>query len=179
MKFENGNHEINLMPNGTRWVDINEIKHVMTPKHYDNQQQYDVIDIIKDYDLNFNEGNAVKYIVRASRKGAHLEDHEKRCTTLIEKLYTTRLNLNLKINKMKQETLEEAAEKYNSQFVSQNEFAIEDFINGAKWQADRMYSEEEVKDMLFEALNKKQEQCCITITKDSIVREVLKQFKNK
>ena len=41
------------------------------------------------------------------------------------------------------------------------------------------YSEEEVKDMLFEALNKKQEQCCITNTKDSIVREVLKQFKNK
>jgi hypothetical protein len=38
---------------------------------------------------------------------------------------------------MKQETLEEAAEKYNSQFVSQNEFAIEDFINGAKWQAEQ------------------------------------------
>ena len=49
----------------------------MTPKHYDNQQQYDVIDIIKDYDLNFNEGNAVKYIVRARRKGAHLEDLRK------------------------------------------------------------------------------------------------------
>jgi hypothetical protein len=49
----------------------------MTPKHYDNQQQYDVIDIIKDYDLNFNEGNAIKYIVRARRKGAHLEDLRK------------------------------------------------------------------------------------------------------
>jgi len=49
----------------------------MTPKHYDNQQQYDVIDIIKDYDLNFNEGNAVKYIVRARRKGAHLDDLRK------------------------------------------------------------------------------------------------------
>jgi hypothetical protein len=46
----------------------------MTPKHYDNQQQYDVIDIIKDYDLNFNEGNAVKYIVRARRKGQQIDD---------------------------------------------------------------------------------------------------------
>ena len=46
---------------------------------------------------------------------------------------------------MKQETLEEAAEKYNSQFVSQNEFAIEDFINGAKWQAENMFSEQETK----------------------------------
>lgn len=46
---------------------------------------------------------------------------------------------------MIQETLEEAAEKYNSQFVSQNEFAIEDFINGAKWQAENMFSEEETK----------------------------------
>ena len=32
MKFENGNNEINLMPNGTRWVDMSEIKHVMTSK---------------------------------------------------------------------------------------------------------------------------------------------------
>ena len=42
---------------------------------------------------------------------------------------------------MKQETLEEAAEKYNSQFVSQNEFAIEDFINGAKWQQEQIYNQ--------------------------------------
>ena len=42
------------------------------------------------------------------------------------------------------ETLEEAANRYNSQFIQQNEFAIEDFINGAKWQAERMYSEEDM-----------------------------------
>ena len=77
MKFENGNNEINLMPNGTRWVDMNEIKHVMTPQHYNNRQAYDVIDIVKDYDLNFNEGNALKYIVRARHKGQHLDDLRK------------------------------------------------------------------------------------------------------
>jgi hypothetical protein len=77
MKFEDVNNEIKVMPNGLRRVDINEIKHLMKPKHYENDQQYDVIDIIKDYDLNFNEGNAVKYIVRARRKGAHLDDLRK------------------------------------------------------------------------------------------------------
>jgi hypothetical protein len=49
----------------------------------------------------------------------------------------------------KQETLEEAAEKYNSQFIGQNEFAIEDFKNGAKWQQEqdkKLYSEEDLKE---------------------------------
>jgi len=35
----------------------------MTPVHYDNKKNYDVIDFIKDYDLNFNEGNVIKYVV--------------------------------------------------------------------------------------------------------------------
>ena len=41
---------------------------------------------------------------------------------------------------MKQETLEEAAEKY-----SKNELSKLGFINGAKWQAEKMYSEEELQ----------------------------------
>lgn len=48
-----------------------------TPQHYNNGQAYDVIDIVKDYDLNFNEGNALKYIVRARHKGQHLDDLRK------------------------------------------------------------------------------------------------------
>ena len=50
---------------------------------------------------------------------------------------------------MKKETLEEAAEKYVNSF----EFGIAHprrvcknaFINGAKWQQERMYSEEDLK----------------------------------
>ena len=42
------------------------------------------------------------------------------------------------------ETVEQAAERYSSQFTAQNEFAIEDFIKGAEWQAERMYSEEDM-----------------------------------
>jgi hypothetical protein len=55
--------------------------------------------------------------------------------------------------KPKQETLEEfeeAALKYNEQFLGGQEsrYAAEDFIAGAKWQQERSYSEEEVLDLL-------------------------------
>jgi hypothetical protein len=41
------------------------------------------------------------------------------------------------------------------------------------------YSEEEVLDMMFELLNQKREECCITHTRDSIVRKVFEKFKKK
>jgi hypothetical protein len=45
---------------------------------------------------------------------------------------------------MKQETLEEAAEKYSNNFTEdEGKFAIEDFINGAKWQQE--HDAEEIK----------------------------------
>ena len=46
---------------------------------------------------------------------------------------------------MKKETLEEAAEKYAKQFDYAEDSSPQiDFITGANWQAERMYSEEEV-----------------------------------
>jgi hypothetical protein len=33
--------------------------------HYENGKGYDVIDFIKDYELNFNRGNIIKYICRS------------------------------------------------------------------------------------------------------------------
>lgn len=45
------------------------------PNHY--PQGYDVIDFVKDNELNFNEGNVIKYIVRARKKGSHIEDLKK------------------------------------------------------------------------------------------------------
>ena len=64
---------------------------------------------------------------------------------------------------MKKETLEEAAENYGwriktntfSDPVKANDLANsakQDFINGAKWQAERMYSEDEVRELLIKAL---------------------------
>ena len=46
---------------------------------------------------------------------------------------------------MEQETLEEAAEKYGNNIGNKNGTAQFDFIRGAKWQAERMYSEEDLK----------------------------------
>ena len=45
-----------------------------TQLHYESTKDYDIIDVCKDYSLNFNKGNIVKYIVRSSRKGSELQD---------------------------------------------------------------------------------------------------------
>tara|TARA_R100000951_G_scaffold88529_1_gene76563 strand:- start:33 stop:245 length:213 start_codon:yes stop_codon:yes gene_type:complete len=42
--------------------------------HYENGKGYDVIDFVKDYNLNFNRGNIIKYISRADRKKHELMD---------------------------------------------------------------------------------------------------------
>jgi hypothetical protein len=59
---------------------------------------------------------------------------------------------------MKQETLEEATKKWitkNSgiKLLLTPEFVRESFKEGAKWQAERMYSEEEVFNLLKDFLN--------------------------
>lgn len=46
------------------------------PKHY-NMGTFEVIDVIEDWQLDFNLGNAVKYIARAPHKGNQLEDLKK------------------------------------------------------------------------------------------------------
>ncbi len=48
----------------------------------------------------------------------------------------------------KQETLEEVAERYY-----EDEVSINAFINGAKWQQERSYSEEEVEFIANEMVN--------------------------
>lgn len=47
---------------------------------------------------------------------------------------------------MNKETLEEAAEKYSKQFYyAEDSDAYSDFIQGAKWQAETSYSEEDMR----------------------------------
>ena len=43
-------------------------------KYYKNEKDYDVIDICKDYNLNFNRGNILKYVIRAGKKEYELKD---------------------------------------------------------------------------------------------------------
>ena len=71
----------------------------------------------------------------------------------------------------KKETLEEAAEKYNSQFIGQNEFAIEDFKNGAKWQ------QEQILDFLYEEITERRDYSASKMCEKVI--EFIEQFKNK
>lgn len=52
---------------------MNNVNH---PSHY-NKGKYEVIDVIDDWKLGFNLGNAIKYIARAEHKGKTLEDLEK------------------------------------------------------------------------------------------------------
>ena len=42
--------------------------------HYEHGKGYDGIDFIKDYNLNFNRGNIIKYISRADKKNHELMD---------------------------------------------------------------------------------------------------------
>jgi hypothetical protein len=75
---------------------------------------------------------------------------------------------------MKQETLEEASWKYNPLKKLDGEFIRAAFINGAKWQQERMYSEEEVIDLLQEMND------WPTIFDGRIdIREWFEQFKKK
>jgi hypothetical protein len=45
-----------------------------TQIHYDNGKEYDVIDVINDYELNFSRGNVLKYVIRAGKKKDELGD---------------------------------------------------------------------------------------------------------
>jgi hypothetical protein len=46
-------------------------------KHYETNSGIDVIDFCKEYKLNFNRGNIVKYIARAGKKDDELRDMRK------------------------------------------------------------------------------------------------------
>lgn len=56
---------------------IDEAKNMVDhPQHYQGKS-FEVIDIINDYGLNFELGNAIKYILRADKKGNKKQDLEK------------------------------------------------------------------------------------------------------
>lgn len=54
----------------------NPSEKVNHPSHYQGHK-FEVIDIIEDFDLGFNLGNAIKYILRAGKKGLVIEDLKK------------------------------------------------------------------------------------------------------
>lgn len=47
---------------------------IKSPPHYTEGRKYEPKDVIRDWGLNFNLGNVVKYVSRAGRKDDILED---------------------------------------------------------------------------------------------------------
>lgn len=47
---------------------------VKNPSHYCDGRKYEPKDVIRDWGLNFNLGNSVKYISRAGRKDDIVQD---------------------------------------------------------------------------------------------------------
>lgn len=50
---------------------------VNNPAHYQTKNGLETIDVIEAFELNFHLGNAVKYILRAGKKGNRTEDLRK------------------------------------------------------------------------------------------------------
>ena len=61
------------------------------PDYYQTKT-FDVIDICKSYNLNFNKGNIVKYICRSGKKDNELKDLQKA-------LEYIKREINFKLNK--------------------------------------------------------------------------------
>lgn len=65
------------------------MNNIKSPKHY-IFGKYEVRDVIKDWELNFNRGSAVKYIARAGRKdpSKEIEDLQKAIESLNHEIRT-------------------------------------------------------------------------------------------
>jgi hypothetical protein len=50
---------------------------VNNPPHYQTESGLQPIDVIEKFDLNFNLGNAIKYILRSGKKGNKEQDLQK------------------------------------------------------------------------------------------------------
>ena len=50
---------------------------VKNPPHYTEGRNYEPVEVIEDWRLDYHLGNALKYISRAGRKGSFIEDLKK------------------------------------------------------------------------------------------------------
>lgn len=66
---------INLIYSGHESrVECDKVNH---PGHYQSSTGMEVIEVIEAFELNYNLGNAIKYILRSGKKGAAIEDLQK------------------------------------------------------------------------------------------------------
>lgn len=105
MKCDICGHEMQYDPSTRSWEcgvcfnldkKFSEVEH---PKHYTEGRKFEPIDVIEDWNLGFNLGNAVKYISRAGRKDDIITDLEK------AQWYLNREITKLKLNRTHQNVL--------------------------------------------------------------------------
>ena len=58
-------------------IDYYEVAKSEKPTHYQTDNNIDIIDFCKMYNLNFNRGNVIKYVARAGKKDDEIKDLEK------------------------------------------------------------------------------------------------------
>lgn len=63
------------------------IEAVNHPPHYQSKSGLEVIEVIEAFELDFNLGNAVKYILRAGKKCNEVEDLEKAMWYIQRRIY--------------------------------------------------------------------------------------------
>jgi hypothetical protein len=69
--------------------------------HYENGTQVDVIEFASMYDLSFNRGNIIKYVVRAGKKDDEVKDLEKALDYLQREIATVRARRDAETEKIK------------------------------------------------------------------------------
>ena len=98
MKCDICGHEMKYDPSTRSWEcgvcfnldkKFSEVEH---PKHYAEGRKFEPIDVIEDWNLGFNLGNAVKYISRAGRKDDVITDLEKAQWYLDREITKLKLN---------------------------------------------------------------------------------------
>ena len=67
--------EMEIKRNNLKFEDSSTINH---PFHYKSKDgNLEVLDIIEAFDLNFNLGNVIKYVIRKGKKGSDTENLSK------------------------------------------------------------------------------------------------------
>lgn len=78
------------MKNNKEWVNH--------PTHYQSKNGMEVIDVIDNFELNFNLGNAVKYILRCGKKDNDIQELNKAIWYINHEIELRTKNANINTN---------------------------------------------------------------------------------
>ena len=90
-----------------------EFNDITRPSHYCEGRLFEPIEVINDWQLDFDLGNVVKYIARAGRKNSKLEDLEKASFYLNHAIAKLNKNKKIKVINPKEEMVTIMYDTYN------------------------------------------------------------------